>query len=1016
MGVILSSFSAQALNATSSYSVPIGENQDGDLIVIAWQKMANTSSAHPTATGFSNGPSANNGWSSSGFIYKKNSGGTTASPVSLSFGGSSNITCQSYVIRGVAASPIGANASSTNGGSATATLSAPRVTTTADNSLVLYSCGTRLAVPMMPTGSTFNPIGTGFMNQEVAGVSGADFVATSGAQSPAFDFKATTSASCSAVAMEIKSDGTSVPICVTSGRTVIDYNAFTDASHTWYVPNDATLGISSISGVSMSAYNGATGIGNIYPASGGYWARRYVYYLTGTVLWEGKWESVSVDLTGKVLCVPWARNRASDDRIGSKGMICVVVDVNKNWKAYTLRSVEDGFVWGLWYTKFIKDGVTATLDSGGSGTFDISQIRFIGYFAQGTTAVSGGESYFYIGPVWCEDSPTVFTGGGPSTPIDVEKIHRHLFAANQWLGISSLQGTKQYLGAINHQIGDGTNKTYFKSTGQSLAFRDFNIDYALGEGDVGLRLKGSADCVFDMSSSILAGESLQNFVLDSTSSASATYNLVGASFINLNWSADVSIDYAGASFADCNLVELGGGLVTNATISTPQGTTAATVSVSGGELNGCTIDAGDADYHLTLGTAVTAITLTDVTFSGTTGTTKMVHVLKTTGTVAAGAFVTGDHYEIKTVGTTDFTLIGANANTIGVRFTATGAGSGTGDAYVAVKINTSGTTSIAEADVASAGAVVWVAAPQPTLYATVLANTRTVLWNRTTSAELDNTLVSGTSWSKTITSGASSGDVLDLYAFKEGYAEAVATIIYSGTDATFAIEQTVDPSIDYYRTTESITDYTTLLEFNFYAPDIYIQSNDSDGATSLKRLFIYYNGALTTEDGARYMRGGITFRSAFDVVINRSVVPVAVDNVSATLGLYFTDEATIRVTTDDGTSWIAPPSAPGSIRYAFGVAPGQIETGVSGLTGPESAQLMALPSANATANATITAAVDGTTTLAESIRLHNAILAGKVSGAGTGTETFRDLADTKDRVVVSTDADGNRLAVTKDVT
>ena len=41
------------------------------------------------------------------------------------------------------------------------------------------------------------------------------------------------------------------------------------------------------------------------------------------------------------------------------------------------------------------------------------------------------------------------------------------------------------------------------------------------------------------------------------------------------------------------------------------------------------------------------------------------------------------------------------------------------------------------------------------------------------------------------------------------------------------------------------------------------------------------------------------------------------------------------VTTDDGTSWIAPPSEPGSIRYAFGVAPGQVETGVSGLTGPE---------------------------------------------------------------------------------
>lgn len=50
-------------------------------------------------------------------------------------------------------------------------------------------------------------------------------------------------------------------------------------------------------------------------------------------------------------------------------------------------------------------------------------------------------------------------------------------------------------------------------------------------------------------------------------------------------------------------------------------------------------------------------------------------------TVTAGSFVTGVEYEIKTVGTTDFTLIGASSNSVGVRFVATGAGTGTGDAY-----------------------------------------------------------------------------------------------------------------------------------------------------------------------------------------------------------------------------------------------------------------------------------------------------------------------------------------------
>jgi len=48
--------------------------------------------------------------------------------------------------------------------------------------------------------------------------------------------------------------------------------------------------------------------------------------------------------------------------------------------------------------------------------------------------------------------------------------------------------------------------------------------------------------------------------------------------------------------------------------------------------------------------------------------------------VTAGAFVSGTSYTILTVGTTDFTAIGASANTIGVTFTATGAGSGSGTA------------------------------------------------------------------------------------------------------------------------------------------------------------------------------------------------------------------------------------------------------------------------------------------------------------------------------------------------
>ena len=49
--------------------------------------------------------------------------------------------------------------------------------------------------------------------------------------------------------------------------------------------------------------------------------------------------------------------------------------------------------------------------------------------------------------------------------------------------------------------------------------------------------------------------------------------------------------------------------------------------------------------------------------------------------IAAGSFVAGLRYRIDSVGTTNFTAIGASANTAGVVFVATGAGSGNGAAF-----------------------------------------------------------------------------------------------------------------------------------------------------------------------------------------------------------------------------------------------------------------------------------------------------------------------------------------------
>jgi hypothetical protein len=60
--------------------------------------------------------------------------------------------------------------------------------------------------------------------------------------------------------------------------------------------------------------------------------------------------------------------------------------------------------------------------------------------------------------------------------------------------------------------------------------------------------------------------------------------------------------------------------------------------------------------------------------------------------------------------------------------------------------------------------------------------------------------------------------------------------------------------------------------------------------------------------------------------------------------------------------------------------------------------------------------VEGTTTLRQSVRLHNAALGGKASGLDTNAPKYRNLADSKDVIDATTDDDGNRSAVTLDLT
>jgi len=61
-------------------------------------------------------------------------------------------------------------------------------------------------------------------------------------------------------------------------------------------------------------------------------------------------------------------------------------------------------------------------------------------------------------------------------------------------------------------------------------------------------------------------------------------------------------------------------------------------------------------------------------------------------------------------------------------------------------------------------------------------------------------------------------------------------------------------------------------------------------------------------------------------------------------------------------------------------------------------------------------AVEGSTTFRQMLRLFMSALGGKSSGGGSVTLTFRDIADSKNRITATVDVDGNRSAMALDGT
>jgi hypothetical protein len=384
---------------------------------------------------------------------------------------------------------------------------------------------------------------------------------------------------------------------------------------------------------------------------------------------------------------------------------------------------------------------------------------------------------------------------------------------------------------------------------------------------------GASD-TFKANACVIATDTRQNFIVDSGSSASATYDFAGASIIGY----DITHNVAGIT-------------INGATLQNCQAT------LNGGSLDSCVI--------VNLFNRI--LTNNPENISGCSFT-------------SAG---TGHAIEISATGTFDF---------FGNTFSGYGANSTT-DAAIYNNSGGAVTLTLQSGDPTptvrnGAGASTTIASPPVTVTATVLADSRVQLYNVTDATEIDNVFEGTTSYEFIITTEAAPGDVIRLRVCKKGYQSVEATAVYSGSSIGFVISQQVDDVYDTYG-----LDGAAVTGFAANYSNVTVERTNTSNFSGAQ-FYAWWNNNLTTENGIRNYYGGVTATDVGNIRINNSVVDLFFD-ITNTTNVYQNDN--IRVfRVDEAYPVENPTTGGGAIDLNWRNVVFTVQTGVSGLTVDES--------------------------------------------------------------------------------
>jgi len=981
-------------------------------------------------------------------IYYKFAASTNEAFPSVTMSASALWVCMGHSFRGVNGTPIG-NVSLTSNATGTTTPSAPTVTTTADYSKALHLIFAERYSVTGITGDSYNNsaltntytvTSTSGLNQVDIGCgSSHDTIEFSaGTSTQTWNISGSAAASKLIYAIEIKSDFSEIstilkadPVPALSGYTIGSddtwrdaisaggFDVYTGAALT-VVTFDASLVNTTTEAITVTAHGFSTGTivradanGATLPTGitdGAYYYVRVIDANTvalrsaetkttgSNTNWYPGVADANITAAGSGTCklqqinLQWHTVSAAGafNQPPSSGGGATMSNVNYFGDAVKFTTPVDLSTYTLSSLTSLTSAIVSTLvvfidSSNNFKTFEITDSlntpvqKAVNYYASSTayTAVGGtlnAASIKYIvyltktysnsaRPVLSIAVPPIelrdiiVTGGTSTSPITWDQFFNKIQSRNAYS--SSNPSLIQYV--FNHSItfgsGDQVTDTpiYFQSTEKAIAFPD-------NAAQSGVIWNNFAPPRL-------------NFDVNAASSVTLKNSLIGASATVAG-----TVDAARPSAAT---IVFAGSILNNVTLTLTQYDTIASVLMIGGAgitHNDATLagwsfqDIDRADGYVLF---TTTHNITDAAF---------------TSTVDAGDYA----IEIDTAGDYEFVGFTYSGFTTDINVTAA---SGTVNITV-----TGGDTPTYQ----TAGATVNILTPVTNYtlqFPNIIDGSRFQIYNVTQAVELTNSTTSGGTGIDENYIAGTDYDAADEGRYRITY--------QSGTSAKIAIEGQftfpADTTISSLPTTQVdddvynayAVDGSTITEFTWDSGNIQVDIDDADNTTTIQRIGAWMAYFITTSTGIAEAFGAFTWSTLNSIEVNVDLVDLQLDNTKAT-PLLLTGG---RIFRDDGGTIIA--SASNSIQIDYSPVY-TVETGVSGLTAGESASLTNIDS--------LAQDVETGYSPTEAWKLILAATAGKVSGAGTTTITFRDVNDSKDRITATVDASGNRTAVTKDVT